>query len=411
MFQRGIAKQNSVEIFVSMNRFLSWPSFRILILINLGTVLGLSGIDLILPSIPDFTEVFPGSSPAQAQWIIAFYVLGTSVGLLVFSFLADRFDPIRLFSASLLCFAILSLVCIFSVHIYELILFRFFQGLSSSGAAVLAPGLIRGLFTSQGAMRAISIMGSMESMVPAFAPLLGAYLAAKFGWKSGFQLTAIFSLIISMFLFVSKTKSPDTAKLKLTENAERSYKSLFTNFNFLRYALSHAGVLGGLLVFVFSAPNLIVTYKKGEIESFILLQIISVAMFFTFAQISSYFVKKLGPEKVILAGTAFASLSAVLFLFGAYFQLDDPLYLICYFIPINIGLGLRGGTGFVNALIAAGDNDARGSAFMILAVTVLSGGITGILSPFLKWGLGPIAIAISVLVLPSMVLVLMKRES
>ncbi|BDA80025.1 MFS transporter [Leptospira kobayashii] len=379
-------------------------------MINLGTVLGLSGIDLILPSIPDFSKVFPGSSPAEAQWIIAFYVLGTSVGLLVFSFLADRFDPIRLFSASLLCFAAFSLACIFSVHIYELIVYRFLQGLSSSGAAVLAPGLIRGLFSSHGAMRAISIMGSIESMVPAFAPLLGAYLAAKFGWKSGFQLTAILSLIVSVFLFVSQTKDPMRDKSKLADNPNRSYKSLFTNFNFLRYALSHAGVLGGLLVFVFSAPNLIVTYKKGVIESFILLQIISVAMFFTFAQISSYFVRKFGPEKVILIGTVFASLSSVLFLFGALFRLDDPIYLVCYFIPINIGLGLRGGAGFVNALIAARDNDARGSAFMILAVTVLSGGITGILSPFLQWGLGPIAIAISVLVMPSMVLVLLKRE-
>ncbi len=210
-----------------MNRFLSGSSFGILILINLGTVLGLSGIDLILPSIPNFTEVFPGSSHTEAQWIIAFYVLGTSTGLLVFSFLADRFDPIHLFSTSLFCFAILSLVCIFSVHIYELILFRFFQGLSSSGAAGLAPGLIRGLFTSHGAMRAISIMGSMESMVPAFAPLLGAYLAVKFGWKSGFQLTAMFSLIVSLFLFVSKIKSPTSTKSKLNENSERSYKSLF----------------------------------------------------------------------------------------------------------------------------------------------------------------------------------------
>jgi len=257
-----------------MNQFFSGSSFGILVLINLGTVLGLSGIDLILPSIPDFTEVFPGSSPAEAQWIIAFYVLGTSIGLLVFSFLADRFDPIHLFSTSLLCFAALSLLCIFSTNIHELIVYRFLQGLSSSGAAVLAPGLIRGLFSSHGAMRAISIMGSVESMVPAFAPL-----------------------------------------------------------------------------------------------------------------------------------------SAVLFLIGAYFRLDDPIYLICYFVPINIGLGLRGGAGFVSALIAAGDNDARGSAFMILAVTILSGGITGILSPFLKWGLSPIAIAMSVLILPSMVLVLMKKET
>ncbi|TGN18941.1 MFS transporter [Leptospira idonii] len=408
--KREIAKQRPVQIFVFMKLSLSGSSLGILILINLGTVLGLSGIDLILPYIPNFKEVFPGSSPADAQWIIAFYVLGTSAGLLLFSFLSDRFDAIRLFSASLLCFAAISLLCIFSTHIYELVAYRFLQGISSSGAAVLAPGLIRGFFSSQGAMRAVSIMGSIESMVPAFAPLAGAYLADQFGWESSFLLTAISSLIVSLFLFTLQRKTGNTAKQKTIDSKKRTYKELFTNFLFLRYALSHVGVLGGLLIFVFSAPNLIVTYKKGAIDSFILLQILSVFTFFTFAQTSSYFVKKFGSEAVIVAGTTFASLSAVLFLVGAFFRLDDPVYLICYFVPINIGLGLRGGTGFVSALIAAGDNDARGSAFMILAVTLLSGGITGILSPFLEQGLGPIAIAMSLVVFPSMALVLIRKE-
>ena len=56
------------------------------ILIVLGTVLALSGIDLVLPAIPTLHEHLPGSEET-AQLVIAAFVAGSATGLILFGML------------------------------------------------------------------------------------------------------------------------------------------------------------------------------------------------------------------------------------------------------------------------------------------------------------------------------------
>ena len=48
-----------------------------------GTVLGLSGIDLILPAVPSIPRTL-GGNEVTGQMVIAAFVIGTAIGLLVF---------------------------------------------------------------------------------------------------------------------------------------------------------------------------------------------------------------------------------------------------------------------------------------------------------------------------------------
>lgn len=52
-------------------------------LLLVGTLLGLAGIDLILPAIPTLPQAL-GGSLAQAQGVLAAYSFGTGVGLILF---------------------------------------------------------------------------------------------------------------------------------------------------------------------------------------------------------------------------------------------------------------------------------------------------------------------------------------
>jgi len=71
-----------------------------------GTVLGLAGIDLVLPAVPSLPQIFD-TDIATSQLVLALYVAGSSVGLLVFGSLAAHIGRRRLFIGSLTVFAAL----------------------------------------------------------------------------------------------------------------------------------------------------------------------------------------------------------------------------------------------------------------------------------------------------------------
>ena len=61
------------------------------------------------------------------------------------------------------------------------------------------------------------------------------------------------------------------------------------------------------------------------------------------------------------------------------------------FAFVNLGLGVRGPPGFYQAIIASGDNDARGAALVILMVFTTTSVGTALLAPFIPLGLLPLA--------------------
>ncbi|MCK5425430.1 MAG: hypothetical protein KAI89_08660, partial [Emcibacter sp.] len=60
-------------------------------LIVSGTVIGLAGIDLVLPSIPNLPHIF-NTGIGETQLVLAAYVGGASIGFLTFGVLASRMD-------------------------------------------------------------------------------------------------------------------------------------------------------------------------------------------------------------------------------------------------------------------------------------------------------------------------------
>jgi len=368
-----------------------------------GTTLGLAGIDLVLPSVPFMPQIF-STTQATAQMVLAAYVAGSTVGLLLFGTLASHFGRRRLFIASLAAFALASLVSALVDDIWALIVLRLLQGAAASGSAVLAPGLIRGLFSELGALRAIGAMGSIEALVPGLAPIAGAWLHKAYGWQMSFNLTGVLCLVICLVVFVVPSLLPHIGRKK--DDTPSSYLKVVANPTFLRYGLSHALILGALLTFVFSAPAVIIQTMGGTIEDFILMQFIGVSCFILSANLAGNFVKRWGVEAVITAGT-FLSLLGTMFLLGyALFGVNNPAHLAALFWVLNTGLGIRGGAGFVRALTASHGDDERASAIIILATTGIAALGTALVAPFILKGLTALTITVVAIIFPAVILIL-----
>jgi predicted MFS family arabinose efflux permease len=360
----------------------------------LCTVLSLAGTDLILPAVPALPAIF-ATREATAQLVLASYVAGTAMGLLLFGAMADRLTPRTLVVSSLVVFAIASVACALSPSIWTLIVLRFVQGTASAAAPVFGPAIIRQIFSEKAGVRAIGFLGSVESLVPALAPILGVFLLARFGWQSSFELVGVVAIVAAALIFVlGLPRQPKAA------GAQGSYRALLLDRVFMRYALSQAMTLAGLVVFVFGAPAVIVGTMGGTLRDFIAMQVCGVLGFIVAANLTSRFAERWGTERIIFLGTAMALASAVMILAYALAGGSNSALLPALFLPMNVGLGLRGPLGFYRGIVASGANSARGSAlivFFILAVTSLG---TMVAAPLINqglWALGAVTCGIHAL--------------
>lgn len=356
-----------------------------LALVVTATVLGLMGTDLVLPAVPSLPERLGGDA-AAAQLVLAAYVGGTSAGLLLFGALADRFATRSLFVASLLLTGLTSLACAHAPSIETLIALRAVQGAVAAGPAVFAPGICRAMFDEGGAVRAIGALGSIESIAPALAPILGAWLLTIGGWPLSFELMAAIAFMLAALNLVLPLV-PQTSR-----RPSGRYLSLLADPVFLRYALSQALVLGGLLVFVFGAPAVLVRALGGSLSDFIIMQVCGIATFILTANLAGGLAARFGAERVILSGTLLAAAGAAAMLAYALAGGGEPLVITALFVPVNSGLGLRGPPGFFRAILASHGDDARGSALVILFIMLATALGTAAVAPFIERGLVPLAL-------------------
>ncbi|MEM5516169.1 MFS transporter [Henriciella sp. AS95] len=359
------------------------------VLIVLGTVLGIAGIDLVLPAVPTLHEHLPGSEET-AQLVIASYVAGSGTGLILFGVLGERFGRRRCLVLALLAYGLLSGLATLSPDMLSLLAVRFVQGLASAAPAVFAPGIIRALFSEQGATRAIGALSSIESLTPAGAPIAGLWLVQQGGWKLPFFVTAALAIVLSVVFIAWGGILPPS---KDSARGKGSYWRLMASPVFMRYGLSQALVVGGLLVFVFGAPAVIVNSMGGTMMHFITMQVVGISCFIIASNTTGSLVKRFGPEPMISFGTGMAATGAVLVLLFALFGNGDPIWLAPIFVLVNAGLGFRGPPGFLRAIMAGKGDDDRASSTTILGIFAVAAGGTALVSPFIDQGLLPLAIA------------------
>ena len=350
------------------------------------TLLGLAGTDLVLPAVPALPAALGGNA-AQAQLVLATFAAGTGIGLVLFGEIGARHDNRRILVLALALYGAASLAAAAAPTLPVLVLLRFLQGVAASCAAVVAPGMVRALFSPRGAMRTIGIIGSVESLAPAIAPIIGVWLLHRGGWQASFLVTGVLALALAALVAVAGRILPPVA----ARRSGHSYIVLLTNPVFHRYALSQGLALGSLLVYVFGMPVVITATLDGTLGDFITMQVCGISTFIVAANLASRVVARYGAERVILGGSllSLAGLGA-LFAYGLAGGRDMAV-IIGLFLPFNMGFGLRGPPGFYCALQASGGDDARASALVLLFVMAATAGGTALAAPLVTDGLAALA--------------------
>ena len=351
-----------------------------------ASLVGFLATDLILPAIPDLPEILNGGV-AEAQFVLAGFVAGNALGFLIFGAISWRFRRQHLLIFSMIVFGLVSLLATQVTDMTSLVVLRVFQGFFASAPAVIAPGVVRQLFSESGATRAIGALASLEALAPALGPIIGYWLLDLGGWAASFYVLAVIGVSMGLLILCL----PGWIPRSKTEGRKGSYLSLLRSPTFLRYALSQALVVGGMIVVVMSAPAMIVRAMGGTMTHFITMQIAGVTCFILASNTTGFLVTRFGAERMLWFGSFLAIASALAIAALGFIEGVSPFWLAVCFAPLNAAVGFRGPPGFMRAIIAGGGQDDRASSLTILAIFIVISGGTALLAPVVEEGVTYVA--------------------
>ena len=185
---------------------LPWSRFHWLVVIGLGTVWILDGLEVTIVGAIGSRLTDPASglglTTGEVGLAAAIYVAGACVGSLVFGYLTDRFGRKKLFIITLGLYLLATVLTAFSVTPWMFFVFRFFTGAGIGGeyAAInsaideLIPARRRGVVDL--AINGSYWLGTAFGAVLTVFLLNTAIFPADIGWRIAFGLGAVLGLVI-----------------------------------------------------------------------------------------------------------------------------------------------------------------------------------------------------------------------
>lgn len=155
-----------------------------------------------------------GATLTDVAWVITAYAIANVIVIPMTSWLSQQFGRKNYFAVSIIIFTLSSFLCGNASNIWELVAFRFIQGLGGGALLVTAQTIITESYPAAKRGMAQAIYGMGVIVGPTLGPPLGGYLVDNFSWPYIFYINIPLG-IIATFLTLTYVKSPKySEKLK-----------------------------------------------------------------------------------------------------------------------------------------------------------------------------------------------------
>ncbi|MBC7522931.1 MAG: multidrug efflux MFS transporter [Flavobacterium sp.] len=148
-----------------------------------------------------------GATLTDVAWVITAYAIANVIVIPMTSWLSQQFGRRNYFAVSIIIFTTASFLCGNATNIWELVAFRFIQGLGGGALLVTAQTIITESYplAKRGMAQAIYGMGVIVG--PTLGPPLGGYIVDHFSWPFIFYINIPIG-IIATILTLSFVRSP-----------------------------------------------------------------------------------------------------------------------------------------------------------------------------------------------------------
>ena len=366
-------------------------TFGLTLLLAMLTALGPLSMDMYLPSLPDIAHVL-GAPVARTQLTISSYLIGFAVGQMIYGPLSDRYGRRPVLLAAVALYLASTLACAAAQSVDLLIAARLLQGISGSGAIVLARAIVRDVYSGVQAARELSLMGSISATAPIVAPMIGGVLQAGFGWRANFICMSVGGLIALLVAgrLLPETLRPDNRASPLSFfSMMRGYGAVARHRGFLVYLGIITTTYAGLFAWVSGASVVLQGVYGLSAVAFGFTFALGAAGYMLGAMIATRLVVRLGLDRtigvgvvVIAAGGLSLALAVATGVPGLWLVAAMALYLA--------GVGLAMPQAMAGALTPFPDRAGTAASLMGLVQQALAAIIAAVIGAYLVQSAWPV---------------------
>lgn len=160
-----------------------------------------------------------GATLTEVAWVITAYAIGNVIIVPMTSWLSQQFGRRNYFAASIILFTICSFLCGNANGIWELVFFRFLQGIGGGALLVTSQTIITESYPPEKRGMAQAIYGLGVIIGPTLGPPLGGYIVDHFAWPYIFYINIPIGVIATL-LTLQFVRSPKYAEKKASNEID-----------------------------------------------------------------------------------------------------------------------------------------------------------------------------------------------
>lgn len=324
--------------------------------------------DMYTPALPAMCRFF-GCSVSLGQMGLTMGMAGLALGQFILGPVSDRIGRRPVLVASIVLFIVSAVVSVFSPSIHVFNLCRLFQGIGASGGYFLARTIPADVYQGRALARLMALIGAINGIAPASAPVIGGITSDAFGWKGVFVLLAIFAVFLLFAAPVLKESLPVAKRVSGPWMKSFSgYGSLLRNRPLIIHICFKGTALGMLFAYISSSPFILQSHYGLSQTSYGLV----IGFNAIFMAAGSMLALKFKPFKKAAYTGAVVMAAGVLAEAVALYCIHSILIYEIFSIVMLFGLGLIFTTANTLAM-----NEGRESAGEASALLGISGYVVG----------------------------------
>ncbi|MEI7980385.1 MAG: DHA2 family efflux MFS transporter permease subunit [Bacteroidota bacterium] len=142
-----------------------------------------------------------GSSIEDIAWVITSYAIANVIIIPMTGFLAAYFGRRRYYMASIAIFTVASVFCGMSVSLWQIILWRFIQGLGGGGLLSTSQSILFETFPGKQRGLASALFGMGIVLGPTLGPVIGGMIIDSYSWPLIFFINVPFGIVASFLTY------------------------------------------------------------------------------------------------------------------------------------------------------------------------------------------------------------------
>ena len=338
-------------------------------------------IDMYLPAFPA-VEAALGVSQGSAEFTLAAFFIGITLGQAAYGPLSDRFGRRKPLLAGLALYTFASVGCALAGSLHALAAWRFLQALGGCAGMVITRAVVRDRCGAREAARAFSMLILVMGLAPILAPLAGGWVSTALGWRAIFGVLTLFGLGAFVTVLLKLEESHDTRHeppLRLGK-VLRDYAGLMANRTFVGFVLAGGLAMAGMFAYIAGSPFVLMELYGIPPEHYGWYFGSNALGFVAASQVNALLLKRHPPTGLLRNALGVPAIAGVaLALLAALGWLPMPLLLAAFFTYIA-SLGFLVPNSTAAALATHGQQAGTASALLgtaQFALATLMGTLVG----------------------------------